>query len=140
MTQDLVVYGLSHHGTPLAVREKLAAPADRVEEELKQLLAPGFLGEGVLLSTCNRIELIGISEEPHRMREALLAYWNQRVHPERVDGFVYEHRGTGALRHLFRVAAVLDSMVLGEPQILGQVKAAFGLASAAGSVGPLLWR
>jgi glutamyl-tRNA reductase len=139
-TEEIVVFGLSHHGTPLALRERLASPAERVPDELKQLLATGSLGEGVLLSTCNRIELIGTSAEAHRARECLLAHWNARAGSERVDAYVYEHRGTAALRHLFRVAAGLDSMVLGEPQILGQVKEAFALASDSGSVGPLLGR
>ena len=122
------------------LREQLAAQPERVGDELKTLVQHGPLGEGVLVSTCNRVELIATTDEAHRARECVLAHWNRRAAPERVDDHVYEHRGLGAVRHLFRVASGLDSMVLGEPQILGQVKEAFGTATRVGAVGPLLGR
>jgi glutamyl-tRNA reductase len=137
--KDLVVFGLSHHRAPLAVRERLAA-GERVAEELKELLAAAPLGEGVLLSTCNRVELIATTAEAQRARECVLGHFNGRVAPDRIDEYVYEHRGLDAVAHLFRVASGLDSMVLGEPQILGQVKEAFSTANAAGAVGSLLGR
>jgi glutamyl-tRNA reductase len=137
---DLVVCGLSHHNTPLALRERLVAAPERLSAELHELIQAGPLAEGVLLSTCNRVEVIATTREPHRAREHVLSYFNQRAAPDRVDEYVYEHRGLDAVRHLFRVACGLDSMVLGEPQILGQVKDAFAAANAQGSVGTLLGR
>jgi glutamyl-tRNA reductase len=136
----LIVCGLSHHGAPIEVREKLAASPERVAEELRALCEASALSEGVLLSTCNRVELIGMSSEPHRARERVVAQFNKKVAPLAVDPFVYEHQGLDAVRHLFRVACGLDSMVLGEPQILGQVKSAYATANQHGSVGPLLGR
>jgi glutamyl-tRNA reductase len=138
--RDLIVYGISHHDTPIALRERLAAAPERSAEELRALVDGGPLGEGVLLSTCNRVELIATTSEPHRAREHVLAAFNQKVAPEHVDAHLYEHRGLDAVRHLFRVASGLDSMVLGEPQILGQVKQAFAIANEQGSVGTLLGR
>jgi glutamyl-tRNA reductase len=94
----------------------------------------------VLISTCNRVELIATTAEPHRAREHVLSHFNGRATPERVDDYVYEYRGLDAVRHLFRVASGLDSMVLGEPQILGQVKDAFATANEAGAVSSFLGR
>lgn len=140
MPRDLVVYGLSHHTTPVALRERLASAPDAGAEELRRLVHAGPLAEGVLLSTCNRVDLFATTAEPHRAREHTLEHWNRRAAPERVDEHLYEYRGLDAVRHLFRVASGLDSMVLGEPQILGQVKDAFGAANRAGAVGTLLGR
>jgi glutamyl-tRNA reductase len=140
LAKEVVVFGLSHHRAPLALRERLAAQPERVGDELKTLVKAGPLGEGVLVSTCNRVELIATTQEAPRARECVLAHWNERAAPERVDDHVYEHYGRAAVRHLFRVASGLDSMVLGEPQILGQVKEAFSTATRVGTVGPLLGR
>jgi glutamyl-tRNA reductase len=138
--KEIVVYGISHHRAPVSVRERLAAEPERVGEQLRGLLDGDALSEGVLVSTCNRVELIATTADPLRAREHVLSRFNLRTAPERVDDFVYEHRGREAVRHLFRVASGLDSMVLGEPQILGQIKAAFSVASQTGAVGPLLGR
>ena len=140
MGKDLVVYGISHHKAPVSVREKLAATPEQASAELSALRQNGALGEGVLLSTCNRVELIGTTDDPLRAREEVLERWNLRFAPDRVNEYVYEHRGLDAVRHLFQVASGLDSMVLGEPQILGQVKDAYALASQVGSVGTSLVR
>ena len=125
MPKDLFVCGLSHHKAPLAVRERLAAAHGQRGEELRGMLEGGPMQEGVLLSTCNRVELIAVTAEPHRAREHVLRHFNRRAAPDQVDEYVYEYRGLEAVRHLFRVASGLDSMVLGEPQILGQVKEAY---------------
>jgi glutamyl-tRNA reductase len=138
--KEIVVYGISHHRAPVSVRERLAAEPERVADELRGLLDGDALSEGVLVSTCNRVELIATTADPLRAREHVLSRFNLRTAPERVDDFVYEHRGREAVRHLFRVACGLDSMVLGVPQILGQVKEAFSVASQTGAVGPLLGR
>jgi glutamyl-tRNA reductase len=81
-----------------------------------------------------------MTSEPHRARERVIDHFNQKAAPDRIDAYVYDHRGLDAVRHLFRVASGLDSMVLGEPQILGQVKSALATAGEQGSVGPLLSR
>ncbi len=140
MPKDLVVYGLSHHSTPVALRERLASGDARAREDLRQLMEGGKLEEGVLLSTCNRVELIATTAEPHRTREFVVDYFNGRAAPDAVDPYLYEHHGLDAVEHLFSVASGLDSMVLGEPQILGQVKGAYSDANDAGTVGTLLGR
>ncbi|MGD8860762.1 MAG: glutamyl-tRNA reductase [Myxococcales bacterium] len=140
MSKDLVVLGLSHHGTPVSIRERLASGDARLEEDLRELMQGAGLEEGVLLNTCNRVELIGTTRELQRSKGFAVEYFNQRAAPERVDPYLYEHHGLDAVRHVFRVASGLDSMVLGEPQILGQVKDAYSRASSAGTVGTMLGR
>jgi len=137
--QELLLMGLSHHGTPVEVRERLAVGDERARLDLRQLLDGGVLSEAVLVSTCNRVELIATTREPARARDQVLSLWNQRADAQ-VAPHIYTHHGLSAVKHLFRVASGLDSMVLGEPQILGQVKQAYGLASELGSVGSLLGR
>jgi glutamyl-tRNA reductase len=136
----LLVFGVSFRTAPLALRERLAVSEERVVSDLQALMQSAGLREGVLLSTCNRVELIGTSDAPEKAVQGTLAYFNGRVAPEQVDACVYRHLGRDAARHLFRVASGLDSMVLGEPQILGQVKDAFATAQNAGTVGSFLGR
>lgn len=140
MGRELVVFGISHHRTPVSVRERMASSAERVSEDLKDLLEQEVIAEGVLLSTCNRVELVAVTEQPHVTRERVFGYFERRAAPDPVVEYVYEHAGSEAVRHLFRVASGLDSMVLGEPQILGQVKDAVALAQRIGSVGGTLGR
>lgn len=140
MTSKLLVFGVSYRTAPLALRERLAVGEDRVVNDLQHLMQTGGLAEGVLLSTCNRVEVIATTDAPDVAMGQALAYFNGRVAPDKIDASVYRHVGRDAARHLFRVAAGLDSMVLGEPQILGQVKDAFALATGAGTVGSMLGR
>jgi glutamyl-tRNA reductase len=140
VARELVVFGISHHRTPVAVRERMASTAERVSDDLKRLLDEEVISEGVLLSTCNRVELVAVTDEPHKTREHVLGYFEHRASPEPVIDYVYEHAGSAAVKHLFRVASGLDSMVLGEPQILGQVKDAVALAQRVGSMGGMLGR
>lgn len=135
---DLVVVGLSHHTAPLALRERLAAPRDRLPELLRALTGAVF-DEAVMVSTCNRVELYGVSSDPSRATAAAHAHLRERS-GEDLDGVVYVHRGADAVRHAFRVASSLDSMVVGEPQILGQFKEAYETAADTGTVGTLLGR
>ena len=124
MSLSLVVIGMSHHTAPLDVRERLVLPEDAQATFLKtHAQAPA---EALLLSTCNRVELYlaGATEAAPDVARLALAQAAGRD----LDGHLYLHRGEAALQHLFRVSASLDSMVLGEPQILGQVKDAFELA------------
>ncbi len=134
---ELICIGLSYRTAPLTVRERLALPEPRQVEVLQQLAqAPA---EALLVSTCNRVELYLTSPElaqaAARAREEL----SRLGGPETLD-HLYEHHGAGALEHLFRVASSLDSMVMGEAQILGQVKESFELGQGAGAVRGALTR
>ena len=140
MARKLIVVGVSHRTAPLPLRERLAVTEEQLVGELAGVAKRAELGEAVMISTCNRVELIGTTEDPVRSERAMLEYWNERVAPDPIDNHLYRHVGRDAARHLFRVASGLDSMVLGEPQILGQVKDAFGFAQRAGTVGMQLGR
>jgi glutamyl-tRNA reductase len=128
---ELLCIGLSHRTAPLAVRERLALSEPRQVELLQRLAqAPN---EALLVSTCNRVELYVAAPEAGQAREKALEELRQLGGPEALE-HLYEHRGEAALVHLFRVASSLDSMVLGEAQILGQVKEAFERGQGAGAV------
>ncbi len=131
---DPLAVGLSFRTAPVDVREGLA-----VGEEAAARLLPALRGrlggDIVLLSTCNRVELYGSGIHLQEARA-----WFAERSPAPLEACLYVHHGEGAVRHLFRVAASLDSMVVGEPQILGQLKAAFEAARRAGTVGGLLDR
>jgi len=135
---DLIALGINHQTAPVTLREQVAfADTDvpRVLGELKRLPA---VREVALLSTCNRTELYAVCDDGG----SALAHW-LGSHPEErqsLHAYIYLHRGQDAARHLFRVATGLDSLVLGEPQILGQVKHAWALARAAGTMGSQLDR
>lgn len=133
------VIGLSHHTAPLDVRERLSVATESTASELLHLLA-GPVHECVLLSTCNRVEIYGIASQPGEAAQYVRSHLTARAADNHVADLLYEHIGTRAVHHAFRVASSLDSMVVGEPQILGQVKSAFQQAEAAGAVGRLLTR
>jgi glutamyl-tRNA reductase len=132
---SLYALGLNHQTAPLAVRERVVFHVERLSEalgELKQKLAR----EAAILSTCNRTELYVAGEEP-----AAIAQWLARYHRFEPDGlrpYLYTLPHEQAVRHMFRVASGLDSMVLGEPQILGQMKEAARTAESAGTLGTVL--
>jgi glutamyl-tRNA reductase len=134
----IVVVGLNHETAPVALREALAFPKDRLAEALARVREETGLGEAVILSTCNRVEVYGRSaEDPRDAVAAFLARFHARE-PAEVAPHLYRLEGEAAVRHAFRVAASLDSMVMGEPQILGQVKDAYQAAEKAGSLGSVL--
>ncbi len=142
----IVVVGLSHKTAPVEVREKLAFGADVLPEVLARLSSRTELAESLFLSTCNRVEIFaaapredGLVAATRAVRE-VLAQQGGASADETMSPFLYEHTGREAVQHIFRVAASLDSMVLGEPQILGQVKRAYDAASAAGTLGSVLGR
>jgi len=136
----LLLVGLSHHTTPLAVRERLALPSADIAAALKVLLERAQLGEAMLVSTCNRVEVYASTHDPERAGQAVRAYLQGLAADADLSSHLYELAGGAAARHAFRVASSLDSLVVGEPQILGQVKEAFTLANDAGTVGALLGR
>ena len=139
----IVVVGLSHRTAPIAVREKLVLNAESLPDFLRALVQRPEVGEALLVSTCNRVELVaagpaGRDSDLGQLAKACVEALAQ--HAPDIAPHLYAHTGGAAVRHLFRVAASLDSMVLGEPQILGQVKDAYELARKAGTVGSVLHR
>lgn len=138
----IVVVGLSHKSAPIEVRERVALDNEACAALLQQLTAQPAIAEAFAVSTCNRMEIVlaprpgeGMLERAGEQARALLAARVPEITPH-----LYQHTGGQALRHVFRVAASLDSLVLGEAQILGQVKAAVELARSTGTVGGVLNR
>jgi glutamyl-tRNA reductase len=130
---NIVLLGLNHKTAPIELRERLAVGPLQLEEATRSLVqSPGVL-EGMILSTCNRVELLTSQETgaPH-LRDFIGEYF--RINPEELTPHLYEYRQESAVRHLFRVACSLDSMVIGEPQILGQVKSSYLAARSAGAI------
>ena len=123
----LLALGINHKTAPVSLRERVTFSPESIDEALTSLLQQPLVQGGVVLSTCNRTELYLSVEQQEHMHEQLVAwlcaYHNLR--PEEVKKSLYWHQGNDAVSHLMRVASGLDSLVLGEPQILGQVKKAF---------------
>jgi len=143
MEQKLLIFGLNHQSAPVAMRERLAYAGSEVMPALLRLKqqAPS-LAEAALLSTCNRVEIIGAGADSMQAAEQSLRFLAQdrAVAADTLRPALYHLEGRAAARHLFRVGASLDSMVVGEPQILGQVKAAYAQAAEAGTAGLVLHR
>jgi glutamyl-tRNA reductase len=137
----ITVVGLSHKTAPIELRERFALPADQVPEFLRRLKKRPEIAEAVLISTCNRVELIAAGPLGVDPADVAVACGKEiaAIAPDQ-NAKVYALLGKDAVRHLFNVASSLDSLVLGEPQILGQVKAAYDLARGAGTVGARLHR
>ncbi len=141
----IVLVGVSHRTAPLEVREGLAFPKDRMAEALLRLREEAELDEAMILSTCNRVEIYargratvnGPAPDAAARIESFLARFHGRP-PDSLGDAVYRMAGEDAIRHAFRVAASLESMVVGEPQILGQVKEAYHAAESAGTLGATL--
>jgi glutamyl-tRNA reductase len=138
----LFVVGISWRTAPVAVREKLAFRDEEVPEALAALTRTAEVAEAMLISTCNRVEIYGVARAPEAVAAAVRAFLahNRGVPERQFAPQLYVHGGDEAVRHVFRVAAALDSLVLGEAQILGQLKAAYAVASAQRATGPLLGR
>jgi glutamyl-tRNA reductase len=140
----ITLVGLSHKTASVAVRELYAFDDEQARAVLEDLKARG-VQEAVLLSTCNRVEVYGVSsgETGHQETRSKIVEslaMAKGVNSNEIVPHLYTLEGIAAIRHLFRVAASLDSLVLGEPQILGQTKSAYRIASEAGTVGPVLGR
>src|ERR687888_1536568 len=132
---SLYALGLNHQTAPLAVRERVVFHVERLREALAELKR-GLAGEAAILSTCNRTELYVAAGEANGLAHWLAHY--HRFQPEELAPYLYTLPGEQAVRHVFRVASGLVSMVLGEPQILGQLKEAARAAESAGTLGTLL--
>lgn len=128
---NLFLLGASHHSAPVDVRERIDFTRRGVPEALAEIAQVPGLSEVVILSTCNRSEIYAVCEEPRRIRERLTAFMSafHDVPESQLVPHVYTRADADVVRHLFRVAAGLDSLVVGEPQILGQVKDAYTVAS-----------
>lgn len=131
----IYVFGMNHQTAPLAVREQVAFTPEQLPQALATLRSETGLSEAVILSTCNRTEVYAVGD-PHSERQ--LGSWLVRQHaldPAALTRHCYSHVDQAAVRHTLRVACGLDSMVLGEPQILGQIKTAYQAAVAQGATG-----
>jgi glutamyl-tRNA reductase len=138
---DIVLIGVNHKTAPVELRERLAFSEAAIPEALSNLVDHGVLEEGLIVSTCNRIELLATAPSGMEPGLALLAEFLCGFHklsPYELDGHLYRCSGPDAVKHVFRVTSSLDSMVVGEPQILGQVKEAYHQAVEAGTIGRIL--
>lgn len=148
MSQNLhlVLLGINHNTAPIEVRERLAIPSGRLADATRTLVHQPGIREGIILSTCNRVELLTVQENGSSVVPDLLRFLHEyfAVAPASLTPHLYEYREREAVRHLFRVASSLDSMVVGEPQILGQVKESYTVArevgAVSGSLDPLIQR
>lgn len=127
--------GISHHHTPLAIRELFAFPAETQQELMKEMIARGIAEECVIISTCNRTEVYIYTACPGgnftELQDLVLEFANAQD-VENIGDYIRFYNGSKAVRHLFHVAAGLESMVMGEDQILGQVKRAHDQARETG--------
>jgi glutamyl-tRNA reductase len=131
MTFHLI--GINHKTAPVEVRERLALPDSRIPDACKSLCHYPGIEEGMILSTCNRVELLARTTNGSAdLRNFICEYF--QLDAAEYDRYFYEYREEEAVRHVFRVTSSLDSMVIGEPQILGQVKEAYAIARAVGAV------
>ncbi len=140
---EIVLVGLNHRTAPVEVREKVSFTAEQARRAAEELRARGILEETLVLSTCNRSEVYGVPPEfSHECAPGLSTFLSE-FHSVRADVLsvsLYHHYDHEAVRHLFRVAAGLDSMLLGEAEILGQVREAYRFAHEHGATGPVLNR
>src|ERR1700686_4930649 len=140
---EIVLIGLNHRTATVELRERVAFNVQQACEAADQLRSRGILEETLVLSTCNRSELYGVpcelSIDSTGAVELFLASFH-KMSPTELNGSLYRHRDSHAVRHLFRVAAGLDSMLLGEGEIRGQVREAYRIALDHGETGPVLNR
>jgi glutamyl-tRNA reductase len=139
---NLILVGMNHKTAPLEIRERLALSCGEGSHPLEELRAMPAVREGFYLATCNRVEVLAHAGDPEEAARELRAFVLRRgnLAPGELERCLYVYRDAEAVRHLFRVASSLDAMVMGEPQILGQVKEAYRLAVAHRATGMLLNR
>jgi glutamyl-tRNA reductase len=140
---EIVLVGLNHRTAPVEVRERVSFTVEQARRASEELRANGILEETLVLSTCNRSEVYGVPPEALRGSAAALSEFLGRFHSVRPDVLsvsLYHHYDREAVRHLFRVSSGLDSMLLGEAEILGQVREAYRVAHENGGTGPVLNR
>lgn len=123
---QIVVIGLNHHTSPVTVRERFAFADDAIPAALELMKSRGLVEEGVILSTCNRVEIYAVSNRPAADLQQFLV--ENRSYTEAINGEIFAYQEPTSLEHLYKVACGLDSMVLGETEILGQLKKSYDLA------------
>jgi glutamyl-tRNA reductase len=133
---QLFALGINHLTAPLAVREQVVFHSERLVEALRELVDHRPVKEAAIISTCNRTEVYCNTESPRAAMEWMAGYHSLK--PQQIEPYIYTLPQEKAVKHAFRVASGLDSMVLGEPQILGQFKQAVRTAQAAGTLGLVL--
>ncbi|MFN2376998.1 MAG: glutamyl-tRNA reductase [Candidatus Binatia bacterium] len=139
--RELVVVGVSHHTAPVEVRERLAAASADTASFLREVTGRSGVQEAALVSTCNRVEVVACCSDQAGAAELACVFAETGgFAADDAAGFVFTLQGRDAVRHLFRVASSLDSMVVGEPQILGQLKQQFDRSAACDAAGPVLFR
>ncbi len=139
----LILLGSNHRSAPVAVRERMSFPLQQLPEAHRELLRLQGITEGLILSTCNRVEILARAENGAKTGSASLKRFLAEQHSmtlEEIERYTYRLLGDDAIKHLFSVASGLDSMIMGEPQILGQVKQAYHLAKEYKTLGPVLDR
>lgn len=136
---ELLAIGVSHKTAPVEVRERLALPESRALEFTRELRGAAEIHEAVAISTCNRTELYAVVGDPVEAESTVLAMLARLagIRPTELAGAIYAHRNCDAARHLYRVVSGLESMIVGEDQIQGQVKGAYEVGLAHETVGPL---
>src|ERR1700681_2237981 len=140
---EIVLVGLNHRTAPVEVRERVSFTTEQARRAADELRSRGILEETLVLSTCNRSEIYGVPPEAsHECAPGLSSFLSEfhAVRPDVLSGALYHHYDREAVRHLFRVSAGLDSMLLGEAEILGQVREAYRFAHEYGATGPVLNR
>src|ERR1700737_2436071 len=140
---EIVLVGLNHRTAPVEVRERVSFTVDQARRAADELRSRGILEESLVLSTCNRSELYGVPPETsHESAPGLATFLGEfhSLRPDVLNGALYHRYDREAVRHLFRVSAGLDSMLLGEAEILGQVREAYRFAHEHGATGPVLNR
>jgi glutamyl-tRNA reductase len=140
---EIVLVGLNHRTAPVEVRERVSFTADQARRAAEELRTRGILEETLVLSTCNRSEVYGVPpESSHECAPGLSTFLSEfhSVRPDVLGVSLYHHYDREAVQHLFRVSAGLDSMMLGEAEILGQVREAYRAAHENGATGPVLNR
>lgn len=139
---EIVIVGLSHKTAPIEIREKISFAEDALDDGLKSLSASRSVNEAFILSTCNRVEICAVTLKEDVVVDDIASFLSEYhlLDREKIDPHLYVLRGEDAIAHIFRVASSLDSMVVGEPQILGQVKDAFACAAHAKTTGNVLNR
>jgi glutamyl-tRNA reductase len=137
---NIVLIGMNHRTTPLEIRERLYFACEDTAKPLKKIMVDPHIKEALYLSTCNRVEVLAVcddlEEAVRSMKDFIFSQGN--LTREEMDGCFYVYCGRDAIRHLFRVASSIDSMVMGEPQILGQVKGAYRECVENGASGVIL--
>ena len=136
---ELLAIGVSHKTAPVEVRERLALSQTRAPEFMRELRADADVHETVAISTCNRTELYLVVGDPVEAESRVLTMLARQagIRPTELSGAIYSHRNCEAARHLYRVVAGLDSMIVGEAQVQGQVKRAYEAALAQDTTGAL---